>query len=105
MRRTVSPWIHMYASDLENKEVISKNGTLLGRSTNAEIDTTSWKVTSVEIELEGDVAKELNVKKFLSGTTVPISVEQVEAVGNKILLKTNKEDIAPHIVSAASTTK
>jgi sporulation protein YlmC with PRC-barrel domain len=91
----------MYANDLEGKEVISKNGTLIGRSTDANIDTTTWRVTSVDVDVEGDVAKELNIKKFLSGTKFPLSVEQIEAVGSKILLKTDKEGITPHIVSAA----
>ena len=94
----------MYANELEDKEVVSKDGTLMGRSTNANIDTTAWKVTSIEVDLEGAVAQELDVKKLFRSTTIPVNVEQIEAVGNKILLKTNKESMAPQIVSSASTT-
>jgi sporulation protein YlmC with PRC-barrel domain len=83
----------MSASDLENKEVISKNGSVIGKSTNAIIDTTNWKLTSIEVVLEGDVAQELDVKKHFRGTTVPLEIGEVASVGDKILLKSNKEDM------------
>ena len=64
----------MSVSDLEGKEVISKNGSAIGRSTNAIIDTKSWKVTSLEVALEGDVAEELHIKKHFRSTTATLAI-------------------------------
>jgi sporulation protein YlmC with PRC-barrel domain len=83
----------MSASDLEDKEVISKNGSAIGRSTNVIIDTKSWQLTSIEVALEGDVAEELDVKKHFRSTTVPLDIGEVASVGDKILLKSNKDEI------------
>src|SRR2546427_382219 len=98
----------MYASDLENKEVVSKNGTVLGKSTNAIVDTTTWKVTSIELALDGDIAKELDVKKLFKSTTVPLPVEAIEAVSDKMVLKINKEELSrlvTQVPPAVATTR
>jgi sporulation protein YlmC with PRC-barrel domain len=92
----------MYVGDLEAKEVVGKNGTLLGRSTNAIVDTATWKVNAIEVALDGEVAKELDVKKLFKSTTIPLQVGDIDAVGDKILLKTDKQELAPRIISAAT---
>ena len=92
----------MYTSELEDKEVVAKDGTVVGRSTNAVIDPKAWRVTALEVDLDSDVAKELDVKKMFKGTNVPLAIEEIQAVGSKVLLRSDKQGIAPHIVKLAS---
>ncbi len=61
---------------LENKNVITTDGRIVGVLSGAWVDTSTWTVTSIIIELEKNVVDELNVKKPLLRTakvTVPTS--------------------------------
>jgi sporulation protein YlmC with PRC-barrel domain len=84
----------MHVRELENKEVISKDGAVVGKTTNAMIDTSQWRVISLEVNLDDEIAEDLEMKKMFRSTTLPVPIDQVEAVGDTILLKTRKDEIA-----------
>jgi sporulation protein YlmC with PRC-barrel domain len=84
----------VYVRELENKEVISKDGAVMGKTTNTMIDTSEWRVVSIEISLDDKIAEELQMKKMFRSTNVGFPVDQVEAVGDTILLKAKKDDMA-----------
>jgi sporulation protein YlmC with PRC-barrel domain len=83
----------MHVRELESKEVISKDGAVVGKTTNAIIDTSQWRVISLEVNLDDKIAEDLEMKKMFRSTTLPIPIDQVDAVGDTILLKTRKEEI------------
>jgi sporulation protein YlmC with PRC-barrel domain len=84
----------MHVRELENKEVISKDGAVVGKTTNAMVDTSQWRVISLEVNLDDGIAEDLEMKKMFRSTTLPVPIDQVEAVGDTILLKTRKDEIA-----------
>ena len=95
----------MHVRELENKEVISKDGAVVGKTTNAMIDTSQWRVVSIEINLDDKIAEELQMKKMFRSTTLPIPVEHVEAVGDTVLLKTTKDDLTSGLFAPKQPTE
>jgi sporulation protein YlmC with PRC-barrel domain len=95
----------MFANEILGKEVIALNGFKLGTITNTEFDENSWKVTSLEIHLEKDIAEEYNLRQRLRKTKVLIHVDHVQAVGEKVILKGAREDLLKLIGSAPSVTE
>lgn len=92
----------MKATELKDKEVIGEGGRLIGKVTDGEIDDMSWTLKTLDVELEGNVAKEFNLKKTLRSTTVPIATSFVGAVGDKVVLKASAEEIGQSINATAA---
>jgi sporulation protein YlmC with PRC-barrel domain len=78
---------------LVDKEVIGLNGWIIGTVKNVFFDETTWKVGSLDVELDGDVAKEYELKKILRSTHVPLDVSVIQGIGDKVTLKTSKEEL------------
>ncbi len=87
----------MKATTLKEKEVIGPAGQLLGRVKDGDIDDKTWAITTLDVELTGNIAKELHVKKTFGSTTVPISTNFVGAVGDKVVLKVSTEEVGRSI--------
>ena len=93
----------MLTSEIAGKEVIGSDGFKLGKIRDTDFDENTWKVGSIEIELEKDVAEEHHLKHRFRKTRVLIHTERVQGVGDRVLLKGSKEDLLKLIASAAST--
>lgn len=91
----------MLATDLQDKEVIGAAGKLLGKVKDGTIDDKTWQMTSLDVELQGSVAKEFNIKKTFGSTTVPIPTNYVSAVGDKVVLKASAEELANSLNTTA----
>jgi sporulation protein YlmC with PRC-barrel domain len=90
----------MFAKDeLFNKEVIGKNGTVIGKVRDVIIDATDWRVTAIQVELEGNVAELLHMKKRIGSAHHPISVNQIQGVGDKVVLKADAADL-PNLMAS-----
>jgi sporulation protein YlmC with PRC-barrel domain len=85
-------------------EVIGLNGFIIGTLQSLDFDSKTWQVRSLVVELDSDVAREFDLKKLLRGTRVLIDVNNVQGVGDKITLKTGKEDLMAEIKSLGQTT-
>ena len=83
----------MQATTLKDKEVIGQAGRLIGKVKDGTIDESTWRIVSLDVELEGNVAKEFHLKKTFGSTTVPIGVSFVGAVGDKVVLKASTEEV------------
>ena len=83
----------MYTKELADKEVVGLDGWKIGKIRDTIFDPEGWKITSIEVELEGDVAEEFKMKKHFRSTHLPIDVSHVQAIGDTVTLKTNKEDL------------
>ena len=93
----------MFTNEILGKEVIASNGFKLGTTTEAEFDQNTWKINSLEIHLEKDIAEEYNLRQRLRKTKVLIHVDHVQAVGEKVILKGAREDLLKLMGSAPST--
>lgn len=87
----------MQATSLKDKEVIGPAGKLIGKVKDGKIDDKTWLVSSLDVELEGNVAKEFHIKKTFGSTTVPIATTMVGAVGDKVVLKASMEELGQSI--------
>ncbi len=79
--------------DLMDKEVIGLNGWVIGTVKNVMFDEKTWKIGSLDVQLDGDVAKEFEMRKVFRSTHIPIDVTHVQGIGDKVALKTSKEDL------------
>src|ERR1700724_2044677 len=93
----------MFTNEILGKEVIGSNGFHLGTITDTDFDAITWKVNSIEVHLEKDIAEEYNVRQRLRKTKVLIHVDHVQAVGEKVILKGAREDLLKLMGSAPST--
>jgi sporulation protein YlmC with PRC-barrel domain len=83
----------MNVLDLMDREVIGLNGWLIGTVKNVIFDENSWQIRSLDVQLDGEVAKEFEMKKVFRSTHIPLDVSHVQGIGDKVSLKTSKEDL------------
>lgn len=95
----------MKATSLKEKEVIGSAGKLMGKVKDGDIDDKTWQITSLEVQLEGNVAKEFHLKKTFGSAVVPIATSYIGAVGDKVVLKAPEEEIGKSINEAAAQAK
>jgi sporulation protein YlmC with PRC-barrel domain len=93
----------MLTNEIEGKEVIGLDGFKLGKISDTEFDVNTWKLNSVEVHLEKDVAEEHHLRHRFRKTRVLINVDHVQSVGDRVILKGSKEDLLKLIASATST--
>jgi len=91
----------LLTADIAGKEVIGSEGDKLGRVADTQFDERSWRVLALEVRLEKEVAEEHQLRHRLRKTLVFVSVEHIQAVGDKVVLKGSKEDLLKLIASSA----
>jgi sporulation protein YlmC with PRC-barrel domain len=75
---------------IESRNVITTDGRMIGTLTGAWIDTSTWTITSLVVELEKEVVDALNVKKPLLRTAkVSIPTSAVLNVADVVQLNTD----------------
>lgn len=82
-----------HAGELLGKEVIGSQGSKLGKVKDVILDTSSWEVKALEVDLAPSVADELGLRRFLRKTQVQIDVGDVTAVADTVLLKLSKPQL------------
>jgi sporulation protein YlmC with PRC-barrel domain len=93
----------MLTSEIQGKEVIGSNGFKLGKIRDTEFNEKDWKVNSLEVQLEKDVAEEHHLRHRFRKTRVLIHVDHIQGVGDRVILSGSKEDLLKLIASATST--
>lgn len=81
------------AGELVGKEVIGSQGSKVGRVKDVIVDTSSWQIKSLEVDLAPSVANELGLRRFLRKSQVQINVGDVTAVADTVLLKLSKPQL------------
>lgn len=72
---------------LRGRTVISNDGLAVGEVTRVLIDTTTWRVETLEVELRKESADRIGIRRTMfRPTTVEISVDTVRSVGDAIVL-------------------
>ena len=71
---------------LVDKKVICGKGYIIGEVTGASIDTRSWQITDLYVELTSTAAEELGFKKRFRSSTVSMPVKFIKAVADVVTL-------------------
>ncbi len=71
---------------LSGKNVIGAGGYNLGEVKGAEVNTSTWQVTHLQVKLSNQASEELGFKKRFRSSTVCMPVSLVSAVGDVITI-------------------
>ncbi|WP_400207865.1 PRC-barrel domain-containing protein [Candidatus Methanomassiliicoccus intestinalis] len=81
--------------EVEEKNVVSADGRILGKLTGMWINTSTWDVEHLIVEVEKDVAEMLDLKKkMLKGTKTALPVRYVEVVSDVVKLNSTIEELS-----------
>ena len=95
----------MDVSNLFEREVVGINGSVLGKIKNLDLNDKTWQIESLVVELDTTVAKEFNMKKALRKTIVKVLVTYVQAVGDRVILKADKDKLMELVASSRSASE
>ena len=77
----------MKVGNMNGMKVISDDAYTLGEVEGAHVDTKTWQITHLDVELTKEATKELNFKKPMFGSlTVCLPISTVKQVGDVITL-------------------
>lgn len=83
----------VHARDLVGLEVVGPHGWRIGKVKHVPVDTNTWRVVEIEVELEKEVAERLNMKHHFRSTVIPIRTDKVTGVGNVISINYTQQDV------------
>jgi sporulation protein YlmC with PRC-barrel domain len=93
----------MLTNEIVGLEVLGSKGFKLGKKRDTDFDVNTWKLNSLEVQLDKDVAEEHHLRHRFRKARVLIYVDHVQGLGDKVILKGPKEDLLKLIASATST--
>ncbi|MBU0685038.1 MAG: hypothetical protein KJ653_04220 [Candidatus Thermoplasmatota archaeon] len=74
--------------------MITSDATKLGKVDGTEVDTESWKVTHLRIDLTDDSIRELGLKKpFMGGIRICLPVSHVSKMGDVATLNISLAEV------------
>lgn len=78
-------------ASLHHRVVLSSDGTAIGEITKLFVEH-DWRVRAIEVKLRREVADRIGVhRRLLHGATIEISTEQVQSIGDAVLLSVPAE--------------
>jgi sporulation protein YlmC with PRC-barrel domain len=79
---------------LKEKNVITKDGKMIGTLIGADIETASWSVPTIRIEVDKDIIRELGLEKsMMKSTKIKLSTGLIELVGDIVQLSVNLKSL------------
>ncbi len=75
--------------ELSGKNIISAGGTIIGEVVGAEVNTSSWNLTALDVKLSAAASETLGFKKRFRSSTVCMPVTLVSAVGDVITINSD----------------
>lgn len=79
---------------LKEKNVITKDGKMIGTLIGADIETKDWSVPTVRIEIEKDIIKDLGLEKsMIKSTKIKLSTGLIELVGDIVQLSVDIKNL------------
>lgn len=83
---------------MEHKDVITKDGRKIGVLVGANVDTASWKVPTIIVEVNKDLVVDLGLQKsMLKSPKANISTDLVGVVGDVIQLTIDLKELKDHV--------
>ncbi len=84
----------MRPEKLNDKKVIDTQAKVMGEVAGIEIDTSTWKVTHLCINLSDDAIEALGYKRpFIGRVLIDIPVETVEKIQDVVTLSRSTEEV------------
>jgi len=84
----------VHAKNLVGLTVVTSDAAKLGQVDGTELDTESWKVTHLRIDLTDDSIRQLGLKKpFMGGIRICLPISHVSKVGDVVTLKPSLEEV------------
>jgi sporulation protein YlmC with PRC-barrel domain len=80
-------------------EVVGNNGWLIGKVKDVIFNETTWQIDALDVKLEAKIAKEFDMKRRFRSTHVRLNVANVQGTGDRVSLKTTKQDLYKIIVN------
>jgi sporulation protein YlmC with PRC-barrel domain len=71
---------------LYGKNVIGAGGTIIGEVKGAEVNTSNWQVTHLQIKLSSTASENLGLKKLFGSASICMPVTMVSAIGDVITI-------------------
>ena len=72
---------------LRGRPVLSRDGLKLGEITNIEIDPSTFRIATLGVHISRDVADRIGLPHgFFHGPSVQVPVEQVQSIGDAVIL-------------------
>jgi len=79
---------------LKEKNVITKDGKMIGSLIGADIETETWSVPIIKIDIEKDMIEPLGLEKSLiKGTKIKMTTDLIDLVGDIVQLKVTVSEL------------
>lgn len=103
MQETTTQSRPLEMGDLEDRDIITTDGRVIGTLKGAWIDTSTWSVSSLVVELKKDVVDELNVKKpILKAAVVNLPVTYVQKVADIVQLNVDMTTLSGAVAAGVN---
>ena len=87
-------------SQLDDKEVVTEGGNILGSVKDWEFDPDTWKLTGVVVKVRRDMLEELGLKKPLIGTQeIVVATAHISGIANRVVLNKKLDQFAKHVTA------
>lgn len=83
-------------ADLQGRSVIDNEGTTVGQVADIALDSETWRVRGLIVDVEREVAKRLNLERRAQ---LQLSPERIGAMGENVILNVNTSDLAGLLIS------
>ncbi len=83
----------MKSDELIGKEVVGSGGWKIGNVKDVNFDQQTWRIGSLVVNLDRDVAKEFEMQKLVFKSTIHLDVDSVKSIGDHVMLSTTKSDV------------
>jgi sporulation protein YlmC with PRC-barrel domain len=79
---------------LSGKNVIGTGGTVIGEVKGAEVDTSTWQVTHLQVKLSSAASDTLGFKKRFGSSSVCLPIGLVSAVGDVVTIGSDLNELS-----------
>lgn len=94
------------STEFDGRTVLASNGQAIGAAEGIDIDMGSWRVDSLTVRLNRDMAKPLGLKSgMFRSPTIHISIDEVQSVADAILLTVTVDELRRKIAQAEADAK
>jgi sporulation protein YlmC with PRC-barrel domain len=88
---------------IKGKKVVAKNGMMIGKVEDVELDNNNWTVTTVDVKLEDSVAKLFGEKTFMKKNIVPLPGHLMGPISEDTIYLSEKVADIPSLIAQIET--